>query len=163
MLQFMNKDKNEFTESSEAMTEEKALSLIKEWADAMEVRLRGKDFEDLQNEIWLAVKNERLTFNKENEIFTYTLIKPIKDKDGKETVLSVLTISECSMNDKKTISKYEDMEAAIETFRVYCKKVEGEEIPAGFLSRMKDRDQNIVLAVILGFFVQVVPSAKQKK
>jgi|WetSurMetagenome_2_1015567.scaffolds.fasta_scaffold72096_2 hypothetical protein len=162
MALFINKDKNN-DESFEAMTEEKALSLIKEWADAMEVRLRGKDFEDLQNEIWLAVKNERLTFNKENEIFTYTLIKPIKDKDGKEVIISVLTISECNMNDKKNIAKYEDMEAAIEMLKAYCKTTDGKEIPVGFLSRIKDRDQNIILAVILGFFVQAVPSAKLKK
>ena len=143
----------------EEMTEKEAFSLIKEWADSLEVRLRGDDFEDLQNELWFAVKKERLIFDSGKEVFTYTLKKPIEFKD-KSGSLSIIKILESDMNDKKDIAKHKDIDAVIEMFGAYCRDSEGEKIPSGFLSRIKDRDQAIISAVILGFFVQVVPSQK---
>lgn len=143
----------------EKMPYSDVIKKIKSWADDMEVRLKGDDYEAMQNEIWLAVQNERLTFDSGKEIFTYVLKKPVEHKDNSGS-LSILTIRECDMNDKKDISKYKDMEAVAEMFKAYCRDTEGNQIPVGFLSRIKDRDQAIISAVILGFFVQVVPSAK---
>ena len=64
------------------MKSAEAYKIIRKWGDDMEVRLIDEDFEAVQNEIWLAVVSERLTFNQADEIFTYVLKKPIKDKDG---------------------------------------------------------------------------------
>ena len=57
----------------------------------------------------------------------------------------------------------DDIDTMAAMFQTYCTDSEGNEIPHGFLTRIKDRDQAIISAVILGFFVQAVPSKKLEK
>lgn len=145
-------------QESKEMSEREAFALIRKWADDMEVRLRGKDFEDLQNEIWLAVKKEKLTFDSEKEVFTYVLKKPVTDRNNpSNTLMSMIRISECDVESKKELAKSNNAEALEEMIKSYCKDSENNDIPAGYIDRIKDRDLSIISAVILGFFVQVVP------
>lgn len=156
-------EKNDTKEKKESkvMEDKDAFDLIKQWAEDMEVRLRGKDLQALIDEIWLAVKKEKLVFDKEKEVFTYILIKPIADKNNPSNVLmSMIKISECDVSTKKSISKADENEALDEMIKAYCKDSEDNDIPAGYIDRIKDRDLNIISAVILGFFVQVVPGKK---
>lgn len=151
----LKKDKTE----KESMSEDKANALIKEWAEHLEVRLKGEDYESLQDEIWFAVKKERLTFNYDSSSFEYVLINPIEKADGES--ISKITICESNMAKKKDVSKYKgDYEQMASLYKAYCTDSDGDEIEIGFLMRIKDRDQNIISAVILGFFVQAVPGKK---
>lgn len=141
------------------MTEEEANETIKEWADIMEIRLKGDDYESLQNEIWMAVKNERLIFNRDKMFFEYVLLTPIALSDG--TTISKIKISEADMTKKKGLGKFkDDIETQAAFTKAYISDSEGEEIPIGYIMRIMDRDQIIINAVILGFFVQVVPGKK---
>lgn len=146
--------------NSEKMTEQKAYDILKQWGDMLEVRLKDEDFEDLQNELWQAVVSERLTFDSDTEAFKYVLKKPIEKKDGSGSI-SMIQIEETDMNGKREITRHKnDIDTAVALFKAYCKDSEGNEIQTGFIQRIKDRDQQIISAVILGFFVQAVPSRK---
>ena len=73
-------------------------------------------------------------------------------------------IEEATMQDKKDMSKYKnDTDKCIAMWKAYCTDSEGEKIPEGFLGRIKDRDSNIMNAIILGFFVQAVPGPVTQK
>ncbi len=147
----------------EKLSQAEAYKIIRKWGDDMEVRLIDEDFEAVQNEIWLAVVSERLTFNQADEIFTYVLKKPIKDKDG-NVHTSMIKLRETELGEKRGMTKHkDDIDTMAAMFQTYCTDSEGNEIPHGFLTRIKDRDQAIVSAVILGFFVQAVPSKKLEK
>ena len=149
----IEKDKNE-------ITKDKAFKIIREWGDDMEVRLFEDDFEAVQKEICMAVMKERLTFNSNEEVFIYNLKKPIKDQNG-NVVISIIKMKETEMNNKKGITKHkDDIDTTAAMFQSYCTDSDDQEIPHGFLTRIMDRDQHIISAVILGFFVQAVPSAR---
>ena len=142
------------------ITEQKAYDIIREWGDELEVRLKDDDFESLQKELWQAVKAERLTFDSMNETFSYVLKKPIEKRDGSGSI-SMIKIEETDMNGKREITKHKnDIDTLAALFKAYCRDSEGNEIEIGFLTRIKDRAQAIISAVILGFFVQAVPSSR---
>jgi len=139
------------------MTQQEAFDLIQQWGEDLEVRLVDEDFEAVQKEIWMAVVKERLTFNESDEIFTYALKKPIQDKEG-NNIISIVKIRETDMQKKKGLKKHKDeMDTLAALFSAYCTDTENNEIAHGFITRIKDRDINIISAVILGFFVQAVP------
>jgi len=155
---FENKNKKEKNENK--ITESEAYKLIKEWGEDLELRLAGDDLEELQKELWRAVVSERLSYNSETEKFSYVLKKPIEKKDGSGSI-SMIQIQETDMQQKRDIKKMkDDIDTMVEFFKAYCRDSEGNEIQPGFLLRIKDRDQSIISAVILGFFVQVVPGKK---
>jgi len=140
------------------MSQKEAFAMLREWGDDLEVRLLDDDFHEVQKELWMAVKKERLVYDKETETFTYALKKPIIDKSTGQSVISIIKIHESDMNDKRAMKKEkEDIDANANMFKAYCKTSEMEEIEHGFMTRIKDRDQLIISAVILGFFVQAVP------
>ena len=65
------------------------------------------------------------------------------------------------MQNKREMSKYKsDIDQAAALYKCYCTDSEGKEIEHGFLTRIYDRDSNILNAIILGFFVQAVPTGK---
>lgn len=145
------------SKGKEQITDNEAYEMIKEWSDILEVRLKDDDYQAMADEIWMAVKKERLSFDPESEIFTYTLKKPIEKKDGSGNI-SMLKIHESDMKSKEGLSRYkEEMDKVAAMFKAHCTDVEGNTIEHGFLKRIKDRDVNIISAVILGFFVQAVP------
>ena len=144
----------------EPITEDQAYEIIDTWCESLEVRLKGDDLEMLKSEIWKAVSSERLTYDNESEEFSYVLKKPIEMKDGSNSI-SMIKIHESDMNGKKDIGKYKnDIETMAALYKAYCTDSAGNPIEFGFLMRIKDRDQSIISAVILGFFVQVVPGKK---
>ena len=159
--EFLKREKNNTNDTEkEKMTEQQAYDLIREWGDELEVRLKDEDFETLQKELWQAVISERLAFDRESETFVYVLKKPIEKKDG-SGFISMIKIEETDMNGKREITKHKnDIDTLAALFKAYCKDSEGKQIELGFLTRIKDRDQAIISAVILGFFVQVVPGSK---
>lgn len=156
MDKFFKKPSNDKKE----MTYEKACELIDEWGEDLEVRLIEDDFQDVKNEIWKAVQKERLTYDSNEEIFTYVFKKPITDKEG-NALFHMIKIHETPLEEKRGMTKKkDDIDTLAAMFQAYCKDSEMKEIPHGFLTRIKDRDSAIISAVILGFFVQAVPGKK---
>jgi hypothetical protein len=148
----LSKNKNK-----EEITEKEAYDRIRDWADVLEVRLKDDDYDAMADEIIIAVQKERLTFDEESEIFTYVLKKPIVKKDGSGNI-SMIKIEESDMKAKEGMSKHkDDMDTVAAMFKAFCTDSEGNVIEHGFMKRIKDRDQGIISAVILGFFVQAVP------
>ncbi len=151
---------NKKDDKPEVMSQEQCYSMIDSWGETMEVRLNPEDFEGVKNEIWKAVQKERLIFNPSDETFKYVFKNPIRDREG-NIVISQIIIHETAMEQKKGMSKKKDnIDTMVSFFSAYCKKDNMEEIQPGFLMRILDRDQAIISAVILGFFVQAVPSRK---
>ena len=145
------------------MSQQEAFDLIKEWGEALEVRLLEEDFEEVQKEIWMAVKKERLTFDENEEVFTYKLKKPIRNIETGQPIYSILKIQETSMQNKREMSKYKnEIDQAAALYKCYCTDGEGNSIEHGFLTRIYDRDSAILNAIILGFFVQAIPAASAK-
>lgn len=159
LLKSIKGDKNQ----KKRMSEKEAFDLIDEWGESLEVRLIDEDYEEVKKEIWLAVAKERLTFNHEDERFNYVLKNKIKDRNGND-VISQIKIHETDMEDKRGMTKSkEDIDTLASMFKAYCKRDDMSEIEHGFLTRIKDRDQAIISAVILGFFVQAVPGRKSDR
>lgn len=154
----INKNKDE----KEKLTETQAYDLLKVWADDLEVRLTDDDFEEVQKELFKAVVNERLTYDSDKEEFTYALRKPIEQKDGGK--ISIIKIHDCEMGKKREMTKQKnEVDRAISMIQIYSSYQEideQKEIPIGFIGRLKSTDQNVILAVILGFFVQAVPGVQ---
>jgi hypothetical protein len=148
----------------EKMSQQEAFDLIQEWGDMMETRLMDEDFEEIKKEIWKAVQMERLTFDESEEIFKYVLRKPIENKETGQVKYSIFHISEQPMEKKKGASKAkEEVDRAAAMYKCYCRDSNGEEIAHGFLTRVYDRDQNIINAIILGFFLEAVPGQMSQK
>jgi hypothetical protein len=144
----------------ERMSQDDAFKLIDEWSEFWEVSLSEDDFDVHKQVIWQAVRNERLTFNESDETFTYVLKKPIKDIGTGQDKYTILKIAEQQLGNKKPIAKYkDDIDSTVAMFQVYCSDSDGEEMQHGFLSRLFDRDMNIIKAIILGFFVQTTLGA----
>jgi len=158
-----DKEKDLFDDKTIEQSQEEIFKTIDSWGEYLEVRLTGDDFQAVKDEVWMAVKKERLTFDHSSEQFRYVLKNPIKDKNG-NTVISQIIIHETTMEEKRGISKKKDnVDTLSSLFSSYCKDDSMKEIPLGFISRIMDRDQAIISAVILGFFVQAVPSKKSEE
>jgi hypothetical protein len=146
----------------ENLSEQESFDLIEKWGKELQVRLQDADFEEVKKEVWQAVSTYRLSYDNNDETFTYLLLKPIKSVDDGSTVMSMIKIKESDMNKKRGMSKpKDDFDKLAAMFKAYCTDSDGKEIEVGFLSRIKDRDQMIISAVILGFFVQAIPSSRK--
>jgi len=158
----IDKAKEKFKgKQSKEITEVEAYEIIDGWGEDLEVRLNQEDFEAVQKEVWKAVSKERLLYDNNREIFTYVLKKPIEFLDGSGRI-SIIEIHESDMQSKKKMSKFkDDIDKAAALLQAHCKMQDGSEIEHGFLTRIKDRDSAIIMAVILGFFVQAVPESRQ--
>ncbi len=88
----------------EKITREEAEGLLRSWADFMELDTDRDLFIDLVEELRGSVRNNRLTFDKETEVFSYQLIKPIED-------IQIVQIKECDFKQKKIIQNYKDSES----------------------------------------------------
>lgn len=143
------------------LSEKESFELIGKWAKELEVRLKEKDMEDVKQEIWIAVSKKRLVFDSNTESFTYVFKKPIVDESG-SIVLDLIKISEIGLEEKRQMLKEHENKTddIIETVNAYCKKDNGSDIEIGFIMRIGDRDLSVISAVVMGFFVQAVPSQK---
>ena len=65
--------------ATEKLTREEAESSLKEWADYLELDTDRQLYTDIVDELKMTVRNNRLTFDIENEVFKYQLIKPVDD------------------------------------------------------------------------------------
>jgi hypothetical protein len=158
----MNEIKTEnIKKEKKVMSQSEVFELIDKWGDELEVRLMDEDWEDVKKEIWKAVQMDRLTYDSADEKFIYVLKSPIEDRTTGQPVISMIQIRETQMCNKRgMIKQKDDIDTVAAMFAAYCTDSGGNEIQHGFLTRIYDRDQAIISAVILGFFVQAVPSRK---
>ena len=86
------------------LSSEQAEALLLEWAEYLELDTDRDLYADLVDELRMAVRLERLTFEVESETFRYQLIKPVNEK-------GIVEIKECDFNDKKVIQRFKDSES----------------------------------------------------
>ena len=142
------------------MSETEAFSMLDKIADDMDIRVVGDDLEILKKELWKVVSTKNLVFDISDDSFKYVLKNPIKDRDG-IVKISILKIQDCGMENKRGISKHrDDIDQGAALFSAFCRTDSDEEIPHGFLTRIKTRDQIIINAVIQGFFLEAVSDGK---
>ena len=134
----------------EKKTREEAEGLLKEWADYLELDTDRQLYTDIVDELKMTVRNNRLTFDIEDEVFKYQLIKPV---DG----VQIVEIKECSFKQKKIIQRYKDSES-IDSAGAMLSKYTNLSIEQ--VNELKDRDINKINAVVLGFLAQVSPGGK---
>ena len=137
-------------EGMEKKTREEAEGLLKDWADYMELDTDRQLYTDIVDELKMTVRNNRLTFDIEDEVFKYQLIKPV---DG----VQIVEIKECSFKQKKIIQRYKDSES-IDSAGAMLSKYTNLSIEQ--VNELKDRDINKINAVVLGFLAQVSPGGK---
>ena len=136
--------------ATEKLTREEAESLLKEWADYLELDTDRQLYTDIVDELKMSVRNNRLTFDVENEVFKYQLIKPVGD-------VQIVEIKECNFKAKKVIQRYKDNES-IDSAGAMLSKYTNLSIEQ--VDKLADRDVNKINAVVLGFLAQVAPSVK---
>ena len=154
--------KTQKKDGSVKMTQDECFKIIDSWGEHMELYLSEKDFNSIKEEIWIAVQNERLSFDPTKEIFTYVFRYPIKGKDD-NIIYSMIKIHNATQEEKRGLKKKDNIDTQAMLHSAHCKDSEMKEIPIGFLTRLFDADTKIMNAVILGFFVQAVPSAKSEE
>lgn len=143
------------TPKEKLFTAEEAENEIRSWADIMEVDTDRDFFADVLDELKMPVRNGRMSFDADTEIFKYQLIKPVKDPAGED--VSFVDISECDFKAKRVLQKFKDNES-IDSAEALIGKYTG--MSPHCVSQMKDRDVSKINAVILGFFVQAASSSK---
>ncbi len=136
--------------ATEKLTREEAENLLREWADYLELDTDRQLYADIVDELKMTVRNNRLTFDIENEIFKYQLIKPVGD-------VQIVEIKECTFKQKKIIQRYKDSES-IDSAGAMLSKYTNLSIEQ--VNDLKDRDVNKINAVVLGFLSQVSPGGK---
>lgn len=142
-------------EKKKRKSEAECFKIIEDWMDFFECRLTGNDREGIKKDLWVAVQRDRLELNESNEEFKYVLIKPIQKAEG---AISIIKMKESDMDGKEEMSRIKNEHArGISMLQKYCMDGDDNEIPAGFIGRIKDRDKITINAIILGFFVQAVP------
>ena len=135
------------SEGMEKKTREQAEGLLRSWADYMELDTSRQLFDDLVEELRMSVMNNRLTFDMDNEIFSYQLIKSV---GGKE----IVSIEECDYKSKKVLQGYKSKEGvlvAMKTISLYT------DLSIEEIEQLKDRDRNHITAVLMGFLAQTAP------
>lgn len=147
-----NKPKeNPMKSKKELMSKEDARDEIVSWADALEIDSETDGFNDVVDEIQFAVRKERLSFNHEENNFKYALLVPIEKKDQSDPI-SIVTISEMTMQQKKVIQRFKENEGIDQAVSLLAAAL-GMEDQVGFVQRIKDRDSTIINAVLTGFFM----------
>ena len=134
----------------EKKTREEAEGLLKEWADYLELDTDRQLYTDIVDELKMTVRNNRLTFDIEEEIFKYQLIKPVDD-------VQIVEIKECNIKQKKIIQRYKDSESIDSAGAMLSKYIN---LSIEQVDKLMDRDINKINAVVLGFLAQVSPGGK---
>ncbi len=130
---------------NEVMTRDKAEGLLKQWAKHLELDTRRELFKDLLDELTGVVENERLSFNENDEVFTYRPIKPVGKKE-------LIEIKETTFEDKKSLQRYGDKEGMEASAMMISKHTN---LTFNEVMELKSRDLNKINAVIIGFLTQV--------
>ena len=133
--------------ATEKLTREEADNLLESWADYLELDTDRQLYTDIVDELRLPVRKEKLTFDMEEEVFQYQLIKPVDD-------IQIVEIKECSFKEKKVIQRYKKNES-IDSAGAMLSKYTNLSIEQ--VDKLKDRDVNKINAVVLGFLAQVAP------
>ena len=136
--------------ATEKLTREEAESLLKEWADYLELDTDRQLYTEIVDELKMSVRLNRLTFDIEAETFKYNLINPVDD-------VHIVEIKECDFKAKKVIQRYKDNES-IDSAGAMLSKYTNLSIEQ--VDKLADRDVNKINAVVLGFLAQVAPSVK---
>lgn len=152
-----DKDKKESSihrvKKKEKISREESFDIIKGWIDETRSRVYGDDLKELQDMLWISVVDDRLVLDKdEKRKFTYILEEPIHKKDGSGSI-SIFKISKQTMNEVFKTEDQKSTSAKTTTMiQTFCTDSEGEEIPAGFISRLDPRDSITIQAIITAFF-----------
>lgn len=128
-------------------TREEAEGLLKQWADYLELDTDRQLFDDLVEELRGPVKQNRLTFDTDTEVFRYQLIKPVD-------AIEIVEIKETDFNDKKILQKYKDSENMDAAAMMMSKHTN---LSSDQVMKVKTRDQTRINAVVLGFLSQIAP------
>ena len=132
------------SEEKKEISREEAQEELKLWADAVELDTQRELFKDIIEELSGVVMQGRLKFDETTEVFTYHLLKPVKDKNFVE-------IRETDFEEKKSLQKFkddEDMDAAGMMMAKHTNLTTLEVL------KLKTRDQKRINAVIMGFLSQ---------
>lgn len=146
-----------FEKKKETKTKAEIDAIIDGWLEDRECNFDEETANEYKRPLFFAVKKDRLSYNDSERSFTYMLKSPIKNDKG-EDKYSMFKISPSKIGNKTDIEKQKlSIDQTIQTFKAYCTDTNGEEIPIGFLMKIDDDDQDVLLAIILGFFVKAVP------
>lgn len=139
------------------ISKDEAMELMADWADAVELDSEGDLFKAVANELYMAVRLNKLSFDEETEEFTYNLSSPVTD--SKNQAKSIITIRSISMEDKKILEKYNQDEGVKGTVALIAKYTG---LTTSMVSQLKDRDITRINAITTGFFMQQLPGEKKR-
>ena len=130
----------------EKMSDQKAIEILKEWAEELEVDSESKDFEDVIKALKIPVQKDKLKFIAENRSFELVLFDPIEKHDGSK--ISKLTIRSTTMAEKKGMQNFKESQRIDQSMLMIS---EACDLELGFVERLKDKDLGRINAVVLGF------------
>ena len=133
------------------LSRERAESLLKEWAEYLELDPDRDLYEDLVEELRMPVRTQRLSFDVDNQVFKYQLFSPV---GGRE----IVELKDCDFEAKEVIENYKEKET-VKSSRALLSQYTNMTIEE--TAKIKTRDSNIMTAVTLGFLAQVAPGQKR--
>jgi hypothetical protein len=152
-MEFFKKEETKTKE--EKMTREEAFLKIEKWANETRAKVYGESLLDLQNVLWVAVVDGRLSLDEnEKRKFVYVLEEPVKSSRTNEVVLSMIQIKPQIVSKVFEVEKCKSTDAkSSKLIETYCRSSEGEEIPIGNIMSFDPRDTAVIQAVIGAFFL----------
>ena len=133
------------------LSREQAESLLKEWAEYLELDPDRDLYADLVEELRMPVRTQRLTFDSETQVFKYQLFSPVNDK-------GIVELKDCDFEAKEVIEDYKDKETVKSSSALLSQYTN---LTIEETKKIKTRDSNIMTAVTLGFLAQVAPGRKR--
>lgn len=125
-------------EVTKEMSREDAEILLKMWAELIDLDTEESVYRNAVKELVYVVKTERLSFDEENEVFKYQLLKPVGD-------VSIVEIKECDFKAKKSLDRYKENESMLASIAMLTKY---SNLTFQQVEMLKDRDISRISKVI---------------
>lgn len=134
------------------ISENKAVDLLKEWGEELEVDIDSDQFigkDGVIETLKISVRRENLSFDPATRKFTYILFFPIEKKDGSEKI-SRIEIESTTMERKRVVQNIRESQKIDQAIAMIA---ESTGLEVGFAGRLKDKDVSRINAVVMGFLV----------
>ena len=137
------------------LSTDEARNRLREWADFYEIDPDGELFDEIVKDLTYAVRCGRVKFEEEEEAFYFNLRKPVVNHGGEEK--AIVKLSDASLAEKRSLQDIPEKKGIDLTMAALAKYTDFSKEDIG---RLASGDQTKINAIIVGFFVQILPEKK---
>lgn len=129
----------------EKLTRDAAITKITGWAETLEtLDSEASGFLDAIENLILPVKNNRLEYDDDKDLFRYTLLKPVKSG---ESDIEMVEIRPLTLKEQEKAASKKSENSSTYLISTSCG------IPDGIAQRLDARDTTVITTVFTSFFI----------